>query len=117
MKENYYYHLPVYKDSYLLLLDLFQKTSNLTREYKYTIGEDVKSRIVNIMVLIYKIARTKNRLEKLKTIELAKDEVEIIRIKCRLLRDLGQMSVKKYSSLSEKVVLVSKQITAWGNSI
>ena len=37
-----YYHLPVYKASYDLLLAIFLLTKNFSREYKYTIGEDLK---------------------------------------------------------------------------
>jgi len=36
--------LPVYKVSYNFLLDLFKFTKNFDREYKYTIGEDLKKK-------------------------------------------------------------------------
>lgn len=38
-----YYNLPVYKQSYDLLLDIFKLTKEFNREYKYTIGELIGS--------------------------------------------------------------------------
>ena len=35
--------LPVYKVSYDFLLDLFKFTKHFDREYKYTLGEDMKN--------------------------------------------------------------------------
>ena len=40
-----YNHLPVYKVSYDLLVELFRFTKDFTREYKYTIGESIKKEL------------------------------------------------------------------------
>jgi len=37
-----YNHLPVYKAAYDLMLGIFQFTKDFPREYKYTIGQDLK---------------------------------------------------------------------------
>jgi len=37
-----YDHLPVYKISYELLILIFRITKDFSREYKYTIGQEVK---------------------------------------------------------------------------
>ena len=37
-----YYDLPVFKDVYALTLRLFQLTQNFSREYKFTLGQDMK---------------------------------------------------------------------------
>lgn len=36
-----YLHLPVYKASYDLLVELFKFTKDFNREYKYTLGESI----------------------------------------------------------------------------
>jgi hypothetical protein len=46
--------LPVYKVSYDFLLDLFKFTKNFDREYKYTLGEDLKKETTAMMVNIYR---------------------------------------------------------------
>ena len=37
-----YYDLPVYKDVYRLILKIFEYTKDFSREYKYTLGQDLK---------------------------------------------------------------------------
>ncbi len=37
-----YYDLPVFKDVYKLILLIFERTTNFSREYKYTLGQDMK---------------------------------------------------------------------------
>ncbi len=37
-----YYDLPVYQDVYRLILKLFEITKEFPREYKYTLGQDIK---------------------------------------------------------------------------
>jgi hypothetical protein len=37
-----YYDLPVFKDMYSLALKLFEITQNFSREYKFTLGQDMK---------------------------------------------------------------------------
>jgi len=34
--------LPIYKDTYKLILLIFERTSNFGREYKYTLEQDMK---------------------------------------------------------------------------
>jgi hypothetical protein len=42
--------LPIYIDTYKLILLIFERTSNFGREYKYTLGQDLKK---DSMVLIF----------------------------------------------------------------
>jgi hypothetical protein len=37
-----YYDLPVFKDVYQLTLHIFELTRNFGREYKFTLGQDMK---------------------------------------------------------------------------
>ena len=37
-----YSELPIYRDSYNLLLAIFQATSKFSHEYKYSLGQDMK---------------------------------------------------------------------------
>jgi hypothetical protein len=36
------YDLPVYKDTYQLCLKIFECTKEFNREYKYSLGQDMK---------------------------------------------------------------------------
>jgi hypothetical protein len=44
-----YYELPIYKDCYALLLGLFRLTRNFDREFKYTIGQDMKQQTMQLV--------------------------------------------------------------------
>jgi hypothetical protein len=48
-----YDNLPVYKASYDLLLALFQVTKNFSREYKYTVGQELKQEAVKMIIMIF----------------------------------------------------------------
>jgi len=37
-----HYDLPVYRDTYNLILKIFEFTKDFSKEYKYTLGQDLK---------------------------------------------------------------------------
>jgi hypothetical protein len=37
-----YYELPVYRDVYKLILMIFECSKDFSKEYKYTLGQDMK---------------------------------------------------------------------------
>ena len=43
-----YDHLPVYKKTYDLLLQLFRLSQNMERDYRYTIGENLKKEVIEL---------------------------------------------------------------------
>jgi len=49
-----YSALPVYKESYDLLVDLFRSVKDFHREYKYTIGESIKKETIDTMMCVYR---------------------------------------------------------------
>jgi len=83
------------------------------REYKYTLGENIKREAIELVTNIY---RANSSYEKLPYIQKAKEKIETIRIFFRLTKDLRQVSLKKFVDINEKVENVSKQLTAWGKS-
>lgn len=40
-----YYDLPVFKDVYKMTLEIFRITTNFSREYKFTLGQDCSSHL------------------------------------------------------------------------
>jgi hypothetical protein len=49
-----YYDLPVYKATYDLLLEIFKFTKDFGKEYKYTVGENLKKQTIDLLTLIYR---------------------------------------------------------------
>jgi len=105
-----YSQLPVYKASYDLLLAIFDFSRHFTREYKYTIGEKLKSETVDMITNIY---RANSREDKGPVIRQAREHVEVIRLYMRLLRDLNQISIPKFVDINAQIEVVSRQLTGW----
>jgi len=48
-----YYDLPVYRDTYQLILKIFEYTKDFPKEYKYTLGQDMKRDALQLVRCIY----------------------------------------------------------------
>ena len=55
--------LPVYKDTYQLILKIFEITKEFSKEYKYTLGQDMKRDALQLIRSIYRANKHKNRAE------------------------------------------------------
>jgi len=96
------------------LVELFRFTKDFNREYKYTLGESIKKETVEMIINIY---RANSTYSKEKIIQSARENVEVIRLFLRLLKDLKQVNLKKFVQLNEKIESVSKQLSAWQKSV
>lgn len=50
-----YDNLPVFKAIYDLLLDVYQRTRNVPRDLRYTLVQDLKNELVELMVMVYQV--------------------------------------------------------------
>ena len=106
-----YDNLPVYKASYDLLVEIFSFVKTFSKEYKYTIGEEIKKEAMSIIRMVYRAnSSIQNRKEYL--IE-ARTHVETLRLYLRLARDLRQIGLKKFVALNENIESISKQLYFW----
>jgi len=49
-----YYDLPVFKDVYKLTLLIYSLTKDFSKEYKYTLGQDMKRDALQLVRSIYR---------------------------------------------------------------
>ena len=110
----HYIELPVYKASYDLLLQIFSLSHNLNREYKYTLGEKLKNEITELLSNIYRANRIREKAEYLKT---ARENLELVRLYIRILKDLKQITNKKHIFINQSIEKVSKQLAGWHKSL
>ncbi len=89
----HYNELPVYKATYDLLLAIFQFTKDFSKEYKYTVGESLKKETVTLLTLIY---RANTRRQKVDILQTAREQIEVIRLLIRLMKDMKQISLVKF---------------------
>lgn len=113
-KQNIYSNLPVYEATYQLLLGVHRIQQNLSRDVRYTIGQGLTKLLMNILITIYEanISREKHPL----LMRGRKLAVEA-KVTLRVLNDLHQISEKQYIQLIDQAESVSKQLTAWDNSL
>ena len=107
------HELPIYREVYRLILLLFEYTSHFSREYKYTLGQDMKRDGIKLVRSIYRANRHK---EKRQYLEEFLDNFEILKLEIRLCVDLRLINVKKQSEHSALLTSIGKQATAWKNA-
>ena len=108
-----YYTLPVYRDTYKLILAIFDITKNFPKEYKFTLGEDMKR---DSLILVRHIYRANKTYYKKEHLEDFLDDFEILKLELRLCTDMKILSIKKQSEMSLLMENIGKQITGWKNA-
>jgi hypothetical protein len=102
-----YYDLPVFKDVYQLVLKIFEYTKDFPREYKFTIGQDLKRDGINLVRSIYRANKSK---EKTIYLEEFLDDFELVKLELRLCADLKLLPIRKHAELSELMAVSPQSI-------
>lgn len=105
-----YQHLPIYKLSYSLLEKIMGVTKEFPREYKYTLGQELKSEVIGLIVLIY---RANSQADKRAVLETLLERVLVIELLIRLSQDLRILTKKHYANLVEMTELLARQAEGW----
>lgn len=105
-----YYTLPVYRDTYRLILAIFEATRKFPREYKYTLGQDMKR---DGLVLIRSIYRANKNRDKKQDLETFQDDLELLKLQIRLAYDMRIISVKKQVQIVEMMDVIGRQVSGW----
>lgn len=107
-----YFNLPVYKDSYDLLILIFRMVSKVPREYKHTLGERLKDASTDVLLLIFEASKAKENT-KIENIENALSSLEKCRLYIRIFKDLNVCGIEAQAILNQKIEIISKQLTQW----
>lgn len=92
---------------------LFQYTKEFPREYKYTLGQDIKHDSIELVRSIYRANKADSKREYL---EKFLDDLELLRFEIRLSVDLHLLTIKQQAHIAELMDRIGKQITGWRNS-
>jgi len=108
-----YTELPLYCDTYALILKIFELSKDFSKEYKYTLGHEMKRDSLRLVRSIYRANKHKNRAEHL---EVFLDELELLKLEIRLCVDMKLLPIRKQAELSKLLDCISKQVVGWRNS-
>jgi len=108
-----YYDLKVFKDVYTLILKIFEYTADFPREYKYTLGQDMKRDAIILVRSIYRANKAKNKMEYL---EAFLDDFEVLKLEVRLCVDMRILTIKRQGEIALLMDSIGKQITGWRNA-
>ncbi len=109
-----YDNLPVYKTTYDLLLLIFAIVKEFQKDYKYTLGDKVKDRLIDLIENVYRANSSFD--DRLLNIKKARENIEVIRLYIRLCKDLKIMNLIKFVDTNEKIENISKQLMFWENA-
>lgn len=105
--------LPVYRDVYKLIQMVFAFTKDFPREYKYSLGQDMKHDALRLVRSIYRANRSESKREWL---EDFLDDFEILKLEIRLCVDLHLLTLRRQSEAAPLLESIGKQVTAWKNA-
>ncbi len=108
-----YYDLPVYRDTYQLILKIFECTKDFSKEYKYTLGQDMKRDALQLVRTIYRANKATHKKEHL---EAFLDDFELLKLEIRLCTDMKVLPFKKQAELTVLMDSIGKQVTGWRNA-
>jgi hypothetical protein len=101
-----YYDLPVYRDTYQLILKIFEVTKDFPKEY--TLGQDMKRDALQLVRSIYRANKSTAKTVHLETFL---DEFELLKLEIRLCINMKVLSFKKQAELSVLMDSIGKQVT------
>lgn len=105
-----YENLPVFKEVYDLLLQFITLSRNLKRDFRYTIGEQIKRDVLDVCVFIYHANACH---DKTMFINKARERMVVIKLNLRVLNDAHELSLKQFCMLVDKIATINKQLAAW----
>lgn len=109
-----YNQLPLYRDSYQLLLDIYQTTNKFSRDFKYTLGQDMKRDCLDMVRYLYN-ANT-DQSERKAHIDKFLASFETLKVEIRLCVDMNILSLNKLAHLSLLMDSIARQARGWRKS-
>ena len=108
-----YTELNVYKATYGLLFEVLTASKSFNRDFKYTIGENLKNELISAMMQIWRANSTHTKHD---NILCAREHIEKCRLYLRLLHDLRQINIDSFTKWNIGIQNISKQLSGWDKS-
>lgn len=108
-----YTNLPIYKAAYMLMTTVSSMMPHMSRDCRYSLGQEMRRKIMDIIVMIYRANRIRHKIPIISEMRETLLEVQVY---IRLMSDLKYISMKKYALLIEQTAGMSKQLASWEKS-
>lgn len=105
-----YEHLPLFKSTYDFKLYFVKLSRGFPRDFKYGIAVEIRKLCLEIIDNIVLANSSVDKTAYLQSILLI---VERMKVKIRLLKDLGVTKMSSYKFMAESLVKISKQTNGW----
>ena len=113
-KEAPFNSLPVYGAAWRLAVEATEMAARLERNYRYSLGEDIRLGVKRAVLCITLAGKGENRQENVRSARLAMLDVEL---SLRLLSDLKILPDKRYVYFLEMVEDIIRQLSNWERSL
>ena len=111
-----YDHLPLFKATYNLCLEIYKVTANYSREYKFTLGETMKELSHDIVDTVIETNSLENK-NKTGNLYRLLIKIEKLRIYLRISCDLKILSPQSLGKSAEMIEDIRKQTGGWINYV
>ncbi len=108
-----YTNLPIYRSTYALLLEVNKVVPNLSRDCRYTLGQDLNRCLIDVLLGVYRANRTRNKLPEIRAMSEMMQQVQVY---FRLLCDMRKISERLYVMMIDHSVDICRQLSAWESS-
>ncbi len=105
-----YQHLPIYKQTYDILLRTMIATKDFPREYKFTLGQKIKDELIELVVMIY---RANSAASKKQHINAILERIQAVQLLMRLSHDMKILPRGHYAALAEMTDGLGRQAQGW----
>lgn len=114
LPKNYYCDsLPVFRYTAAVLEYLLPRMRHLTKDYRYTIGQDIVKALIGCEKGIVKAWRARNPVDRMNMMDYVEDLLLEVKLELRLLHEVKQLDARRFAVVSEKMVLVEKHLASW----
>ena len=107
--------LPIYKVAYDLLVGVTEATRNMPRDFKASIGTQIRNECVALSVLIFRANCVRDSAKVPHLTELL-ERLQVTELLPRLAQDLRLISQKQYAKAIRLTDSVGRQANAWRRS-
>ncbi|MGR2662422.1 four helix bundle protein [Chromobacterium haemolyticum] len=106
--------LPIYKVTYDLVALVTKLTANMSRDFKRSLGDDLRRECLKLSILVYRANFARSKLPHLS--ELL-ERLQVVELTLRLSHDLRLIAPRQYAGAIELTDKIGRQATGWRKSL